>query len=1023
MAYTTLDNDVYALFPTNLTQGLTLVFGAHSVRMTPAGNGLTVTAGGNVTKTTTTSLADSDVAERLLYPNVFGPGTAVQYTPTLTGVKEEILLSRNVGKNSFAFLLETGGLVLTEQNGQFTLVDPTTKQKVGTLGEIIVFDSAGQIVRGNMTAQTIKDGQIYGITISVDQEFLASATYPVSIDPTMDTIHPIEEPIIDQPKVMIEDVSIYSDANAVNYTFIEWHQIGDVISTGYRGQAAFRFPVLYDPSIGTDHYLLKAEDISSFVLHLKSTGNTTTSNVLRASPYVPEWPENAYGHEQKLFGQLYYWYSYISDWDAEVINVPSNATFSIDLTGFAKTWKDMQHGIITDPNDGRPETGVLLWNFEDEGNIWLESVGYSTGIYVTMDYIRPGDVLGTVYFNSMYTRTFMGRTSDNTVAMMSGLVADIGNQIAWDLEYLGDGQYAIHPHGMPNEYLNGSGAIVSPEGELDSFCKWHRSGFMQAQFINVGSPHLYLGVTSSGGFKINTTNGLTLERRTWRLSLATSYQDADSTLHATDPIWVAPDEQVNVFDYFEFENMHYSETADFHFETSDETIALLLGSTITWKIGNEETVVTVTHLPTGLSVEVQVKVTPLKNGTYYIRNGKNSKYMQIAGDIWGNYDDEGADIKVGDYDEGDNNYQRWNITRIVDNYYSVISVESGLALSVQSSDVNLDGKVLVQEVYCGADRQLWSFERNDSGRCVIRPRSGELDVFDWCIGKRDFLSLGKKVVQTEYEENDGDYADEWIVTTHRYVTFVHHYYDGGQIDKYGVDAINTIYETHMAAREILSDIFDMEIILLSIKEYESYPDLCEHITSSESPICGDTNGDGQIDDQDNPDPDHIRTTYETSSGVVNCYCNDSETYLNMFPYTGDLRTIHILWSGYKSRFIASDGTPTYDRSFSSRSDGFILMSREDGDIITLIHEIAHQYAAPDHYCETVNGNCHSNGKCDNTGHPSEVERRPDWCIMDNDGSDDEDTSTPWTDITTRNSNEIFCELCKAEILAHLEEHH
>ena len=71
---------------------------------------LLVTAGGNVTKTTTSSLSDADVTERLLYPNVFGLGTAVQYTPTLTGVKEEILLARNVGKNSFAFLLETGGI-------------------------------------------------------------------------------------------------------------------------------------------------------------------------------------------------------------------------------------------------------------------------------------------------------------------------------------------------------------------------------------------------------------------------------------------------------------------------------------------------------------------------------------------------------------------------------------------------------------------------------------------------------------------------------------------------------------------------------------------------------------------------------------------------------------------------------------------------------------------------------------------------------------------------------------------------
>jgi hypothetical protein len=60
-----------------------------------------------------------------------------------------------VGKNSFAFLLETGGLILTQQNGLFVLINPETEQQVGKLGEIIVFDSAGQVVRGQMTAQTI----------------------------------------------------------------------------------------------------------------------------------------------------------------------------------------------------------------------------------------------------------------------------------------------------------------------------------------------------------------------------------------------------------------------------------------------------------------------------------------------------------------------------------------------------------------------------------------------------------------------------------------------------------------------------------------------------------------------------------------------------------------------------------------------------------------------------------------------------------------------------------------------------
>ena len=278
MAYTTLDNDVYALFPTDLAQGMTLVFGEHSVRMTPA-TGMTMTAGSDVTKTTTASLADTDVAERLLYPNVFGPGTAVQYTPTLTGVKEEILLAYNMGQNSFAFLLETGGLVLAETNGQFTLIDPETEQQVGKLGEIIVFDSAGQVVRGNMTAQTIKEGQIYGVTVSVDEEFLASATYPVSIDPTVD-IDAYKLDVFQEIRYLIEDTGMYNHEDAWEYTFETHHYLGRVPGTNggtYAGYGLYRFPVFYDASVPYSNTTVSADTLVSFKLHLKSITPTSTT--------------------------------------------------------------------------------------------------------------------------------------------------------------------------------------------------------------------------------------------------------------------------------------------------------------------------------------------------------------------------------------------------------------------------------------------------------------------------------------------------------------------------------------------------------------------------------------------------------------------------------------------------------------------------------------------------------------------------------------------------------------------------
>ena len=96
------------------------------------------------------------------------------------------------------------------------------------------------------------------------------------------------------------------------------------------------------------------------------------------------------------------------------------------------------------------------------------------------------------------------------------------------------------------------------------------------------------------------------------------------------------------------------------------------------------------------------------------------------------------------------------------------------------------------------------------------------------------------------------------------------------------------------------------------------------------------------------------------------------------------------------------------------------MSREDGDVITLIHELAHQYGARDHYCEMIGEKCKFAGRCNNDDHTEEVNQRPGWCIMDNDWTGE---AIPWDDITTRKLDEIFCDSCKAEVLAWLNSHY
>ena len=606
MAYTTLDNDVYALFPTNLAQGMTLVFGEHSVRMTPAGTGLTVTAGGNVTKTTTASLSDSDVAERLLYPNVFGLGTAVQYTPTLTGVKEEILLARNVGKNSFAFLLETGGLVLTEQNGQFVLIDPETEQQVGKLGEIIVFDSAGQIVRGQLTAQTILAGQKYGITVSVDQEFLASATYPVAIDPDM-SVHPVWE---DGETVMIEDVSIYDDINAQGYTFIEWHQIGSVISTQYQGQAAFRFPFLYN--LPATHYLyhLTSDHIASFTLHLKTTSNTTPNNVLKVSPYTCDWPNTF-----KIFGAEYYDKYTVTENDVTMYFVQSNQGFSIDLTELAKQWKDMQDGILDD-SAYSAETGVLLYSGYNEEKIWIESVEYSEDVYVVMDY--AGDYgptptsAGNVYMNNKYSRTFLSADiEEEELWVEGGLICDIGTAITWNIEYEGDGKYSLHPNGDQEVYLDMFGEFT--------YTKSHRTMWTRLDSTVYGGTvwtcddGYVLCVDHSGRANVLHPDSVSIEQMTWRVIEPASYNERELTSISAGQILVDKG-QTDVVNRADFSvspiNAFWSSAQDFEISIQNGSayIAYNEASGVVTATEHGVAKMRIRHIPTGVEMDLEVIV-------------------------------------------------------------------------------------------------------------------------------------------------------------------------------------------------------------------------------------------------------------------------------------------------------------------------------------------------------------------------------------------------------------------------------
>lgn len=136
-----------------------------------------------------------------VYPQAFGPDTYVEYSNTAGGVKENIVLEKNVGRNAFAFTLETATHtpVLSADGTSITLV---SKAKPGEgdymISSLYVYDSYQP--DGTETTEDFRHytedclyrleavgENVYKITAVVSQAFLnhPETVYPVVIDPTI----------------------------------------------------------------------------------------------------------------------------------------------------------------------------------------------------------------------------------------------------------------------------------------------------------------------------------------------------------------------------------------------------------------------------------------------------------------------------------------------------------------------------------------------------------------------------------------------------------------------------------------------------------------------------------------------------------------------------------------------------------------------------------------------------------------------------------------------------------------------
>lgn len=170
----------------------------------------------SVNKLTDTSAETGLTTDYAVYNGVFGEKTSVRYTPMYNGIKEDIVLTENIGVNTFVFELDLEGLTPEVNGAGYALVDPEIGKPVAYINPIVMVDSAGNVSASeNNTIHVIcLYGTTYQLTVTVDDEFLddADTVYPVYIDPSITT-----------PSDVISDTTIYNSSSTMDnstYAFI-----------------------------------------------------------------------------------------------------------------------------------------------------------------------------------------------------------------------------------------------------------------------------------------------------------------------------------------------------------------------------------------------------------------------------------------------------------------------------------------------------------------------------------------------------------------------------------------------------------------------------------------------------------------------------------------------------------------------------------------------------------------------------------------------------------------------------------
>ena len=388
-------NDVGLHIPDSAADGITVSHKSREVKLLPVGG---------------TGLAAAN-NNSILYSNFFGRGIHLQYTPMLSGVKEDVIITQYTGVNSFSFLLETGGLYLFDADGRYYLAESATAKAAFYLGEVLVYDAIGRPDMGTMAVETVTPGQCYKLTISADEAFLTDpeTLYPVTIDPTLtvsDNTHSTGA---------IQDAPVFSGKPSKNFGSYVYNTIGYHSADYGTAMTVVRLAGLLSDDI---YESLSESNIENVTFYMKDGGSSSAAVNIHAVTGSATWTESNVTYSNL---GAYSTAIYATD------TMGGGGWGEFNITYLVRLWKNgtlnPQRGFVMAISDSTKKIGALSSEYSNTDYRPYVVVTYTLppGIEIAVD---EGDV---IQLNTNMTGEITWTSSDESLATVSsyGLVEGI----------------------------------------------------------------------------------------------------------------------------------------------------------------------------------------------------------------------------------------------------------------------------------------------------------------------------------------------------------------------------------------------------------------------------------------------------------------------------------------------------------------------------------------------------------------------------------------------------------------------